>query len=298
MRVIPKGKVIYSFNRHTPAAYTVEDGETFWVETEDGYKGQIHSPEVLRPQIDHSIMGCSVGPIAVTGAEPGDTLQIEVLTIQLAPQGVMVTSPGVGVLGRKITEPHTLIVPVQDGFAHFGRGLKIPVTPMIGIIGVAPAEGDHHCLWPGDHGGNMDNKLITVGARVYLPVTLAGAGLALGDLHACMGDGELSGTGIEIAGRVCLRVKAIKESLGPRPLLETREGLYTIASAPDLRTAIEVATDDMVTLLMRKKSLGFPDAYRLMSAACDLQICQVVNKLPTVRVRAPKSGLQIASLLD
>ena len=139
MRVIPKDKVIYSFNRRTPAAWAVADGETFWVETEDGYKGPIDSPEVLRPQIDHSVMGCSTVPIEVTGARAGETLRIEVLAIELAPQGVMVTSPGVGVLGQKITEPHTLIIPVRDAFAHFGEILLTPVTPMIGIIGLGPA---------------------------------------------------------------------------------------------------------------------------------------------------------------
>lgn len=296
MRVISKDKLIYSFSRHTPAAHTVEDGETFWVETEDGYHGQIHSAEVLRPQIDRSIMGCSTGPIAVAGAEPGDTLRVEVLAIQLAPQGVMVTSPGLGVLGHKITEPDTMIIPIQDGFAHFRGGLKVPASPMIGIIGVAPAGDDVHCLVPGDHGGNMDTKLIAAGALVYLPVTLAGAGLAVGDLHAAMGDGELDGTGIEIAGRVCLRTTVIKNFQVPRPLVETREGLYAIASATDIPEAIKVATDDMVTLLMREKGLRFPDAYRLLSATCDIQVCQVVNKLPTVRVRAPKADLRIDTL--
>ena len=253
---------------------------------------------MLQLEIKHSVIGGTTGTIEVAWARAGDTISIEVLAIELAPQGVMVTSPGVGVLGHKITEPHTLIIPVRDGFAHFGENLKTPVTPMIGIIGLAPAEGDHHCLWPGDHGGNMDNKLITAGSQVFLPVAMDGAGLALGDLHAGMGDGELSGTGIEIAGRVCLKVTVVRPSLGPRPLVETREGLYAIASAPELPAAIEQAADDMVNLLRRKKNLSFPDAYRLLSATCDLQICQVVNKLVTVRVRAPKADLQIAALLD
>lgn len=296
MRVIPKDNVIFSFNRTTPAVHTVENGETFWVETEDGYNGQIHSAKVLRSQIDRTIMGCSTGPIAVNGARPGDTLCIEVLVIQLASQGVMVTSPGLGVLGHKITESDTMIIPVRDGFAYFSGNLRVPTSPMIGIIGVAPESGDHHCLVPGDHGGNMDCRIITAGSKVYLPVALDGAGLSLGDLHAAMGDGELGGTGIEIAGRVCLKTDVIKNFRVPRPMVETREGIYTIASAPDIPESIKMAADDMVTMLMREKNFCFPDAYRLLSAVCDIQICQVVNKWPTVRVRVPKADLRIDAI--
>lgn len=122
----------------------------------------------------------------------------------------MVTSPGLGVLGEKITEAHTKIIPIKNGFAEFNEKIRLPLTPMIGVLGVAPAEGSVHCAVPGDHGSNMDTKLIKVGSKVYLPVFVSGANLALGDLHACMGDGELSGTGIETAGRVCLQVKLSK----------------------------------------------------------------------------------------
>ena len=94
MRVIPKDKVIFSFNAEHPCQYTVQDGETFWVETDDCYSGQITDASVKRPDIDISIMDCSVGPIAVQGAQPGDTLCVEILAIEFGPQGVMVTSKG------------------------------------------------------------------------------------------------------------------------------------------------------------------------------------------------------------
>ena len=113
----------------------------------------------------HAIMDCSVGPIAVSGAEPGDVLCVEVLAIQLAEQGVMVTSPGLGVLGEKITEAHTKIIPIKNGFAEFNEKIRLPLTPMIGVLGVAPAEGSVHCAVPGDHGSNMDTKLIKVGSK-------------------------------------------------------------------------------------------------------------------------------------
>lgn len=296
MQVIPKNKVIFHFSPENKANYTVEDGEIFWVEADDCYSGQITDASVKRPDIDISIMDCAVGPIHVKGAQPGDTLCVEVLAIDLAAQGVMVTSVGLGVLGGKITEPDTKIIPVHDGFAYFSETIKLPLTPMIGVMGVAPKKGEVHCAVPEDHGANMDTKLVTVGSRVYFPVGVEGADLAVGDLHACMGDGELSGTGIEIAGRMCLRTAVYRDRPIERPVIETTEGLYFLASRRTLEESIRVAADDTVKFLMKKLALDFPDAYRLMSATCDAQVCEVVDDNVTVRIHCPKFNTGIQTL--
>lgn len=297
MRVIPKDKVIFSFNAKNAANYEVEDGETFWVETDDCYSGQIKDSSIKRPDIDISIMDCSVGPINVKGAVPGDTLCVEILAIEFAPFGVMVTSKGLGVLGDRITEPDTKIIPIKDGFAHFSDKIRLPLTPMVGVCGVSPKPGlDIHCAIPGDHGSNLDTKMIKVGSRVYLPVQTQGAGLAVGDLHACMGDGELSGTGIETAGRICIKTTVYRDRPVQRPVIETGESLYFLASAQTLEAAMKIAVSDTVDFLQKKLDLNFPDAYRLLSATCDIQISQVVNDLVTVRVHCPKFNTGIATL--
>ena len=259
MKVLSKDHVIYFFNQENPACYRVEDGETFWVETDDCYSGQIKDASVKRPDIDISIMDCSVGPIYIEGAMPGDTLCVEILAIQFAPQGVMVTSKGLGVLGERIQEPDTKIIPIRDG-------------------------------------GNLDTKLVTVGSRLYLPVEQEGAGLAVGDLHACMGDGELSGTGIETPGRICIRTSVRRNCPVSRPVIETRDALYFLASAPTLDEAIHTAVSDGVQFLQEKLSLSFPDAYRLLSAVCDIQISQVVNDWKTARLHCPKFDTKIETL--
>lgn len=297
MQIIPKDKVVFDFNKKNKFNYRVEDEEIFYVETDDCYSGQIKNENIKRPDIDISIMDCSVGPIEVKGAKAGNVLEVEIIDIELVKQGVMVTSPGLGVLGHKIKEANTKIIKIKDGFAHFSDNIKLPLTPMIGVIGVFPKEEGVHCAIPREHGANMDTKVIKKGTKVFLPVFVDGAGLAVGDLHACMGDGELSGTGIEIAGKVCLKVKIRKNMVLERPMLETREEIYTIGSAEDFREAIKIAVDDMVLFLMKKLELNFPDAYRLLSATCDIQISQVVNDLVTVRVRAPKLYLNIQSLV-
>ena len=296
MQVFAKDKVIFSFNQNNKPAYFVDDGEIFMVETDDCYSGQIKNESVKRPDIDISIMDCSVGPIYVNGAEPDDVLCVEILKIDFAPQGVMVTSKGLGVLGEKITEPNTKIIPISGGYAHFAPGIDLPLTPMMGVIGVAPRSGDIHCAVPGDHGSNMDTKIITVGSKVYLPVAVKGALLAVGDLHACMGDGELSGTGIETAGKILMKVTVLKGTRLERPMVETADSMYTIASAKEFKDGVHAAVEDMVNYLMKKTGLSFPDAYRLLSATCDIQVSQVVNDLHTFRVRAPKALLKLGGI--
>ena len=296
MQVFAKDKVIFSFNQNNKPAYFVDDGEIFMVETDDCYSGQIKNESIKRPDIDISIMDCSVGPIYVNGAEPDDVLCVEILKIDFAPQGVMVTSKGLGVLGEKITEPNTKIIPISGGYAHFAPGIDLPLTPMMGVIGVAPRSGDIHCAVPGDHGGNMDTKIITVGSKVYLPVAVKGALLAVGDLHACMGDGELSGTGIETAGKILMKVTVLKGTRLERPMVETADSMYTIASAKEFKDGVHAAVEDMVNYLMKKTGLSFPDAYRLLSATCDIQVSQVVNDLHTFRVRAPKALLKLGGI--
>lgn len=296
MQVFAKDKVIFSFNRTNPPAYHVADGEIFTVNTDDCYSGQIKDASVKRPDIDISIMDCSVGPIYVEGAMPDDVLCVEILKIEFAPFGVMVTSKGLGVLGEKIAAPDTKIIPISGGYAHFAPGIDLPLTPMMGVIGVAPRAGDIHCAVPGDHGANMDTKVITVGSKVYLPVAVPGALLAVGDLHACMGDGELSGTGIETAGSVLLKVTVLKGTRLERPFVETADSIYTIASSKDFKEGVHAAVEDMVNYLMKKTALNFPDAYRLLSAVCDVQISQVVNDLYTFRVRAPKALLRLGGI--
>ena len=297
MRVIPKDRVIFSFNASNTANYEVENGETFWVETDDCYSGQIKNSSVKRPDIDISIMDCSVGPISIRGAMPGDTLCVEILAIEFGTQGVMVTSRGLGVLGERITEPDTNIIQIRDGFAHFSDRIRLPLTPMIGVCGVAPKPGlDIHCAVPGDHGSNLDTKMVKVGSKVYLPVSVEGAGLAVGDLHACMGDGELSGTGIETPGRICIKTTIYRDRPVDRPVIETVDSLYFLASAKTLEEGTKIAVSDTVAFLERKLELSFPDAYRLLSATCDIQISQVVNDLVTVRVHCPKFNTRIETL--
>ncbi len=289
MQKLNKDNLIYEFRKDNESKYFVEDGEVFWVETPDCYLGQIRDEKTLRPDIDCSVIDASVGPINVAGAVVGDTLCVEILDIKLDHQGVMITNKGLGVLGERIDKVITKVIKIKEGFAHFNDEIKIPVKPMVGILGVAPDNCVNRCEVPGNFGGNMDTKELAVGSKVYLPVYIDGANFALSDVHAAMGDGELSGTGIEISAEVKLKVNVIKGKTISKPIVERENFFYIIATEETFEEAVKEASRETVKLLMKKLNLIFEEAYMLMSATCDIAISQVVNGVYTLKMRIPKS---------
>lgn len=291
MKVIGKNNAIFYFDVKNKPRASVKLNEEFWVKTNDCYFGQIQSKDDLRPNIDDTLKNAATGPIFVEGVQPGDFICIEILDIQLNSYGVMITSPGHGILGDLITEPDTKIIPIKKNKAIFSDKIHLTVEPMIGVIGVSSISRIRS-TFPGDHGGNMDVKDIKSGSKVYFTANVEGAGVAVGDLHACMADGEISGSGIEIAGRVKLRVSKVQGFNVNVPIVETEKELMVIASEENLEKAIRKGVILACKLLQEFLDINFPDAYRLVSISCDVKICQVVNPLVTIRVCVPKSLLK------
>ena len=146
---------------------------------------------------------------------------------------------------------------------------------------------------PGPHGGNLDTKEITVGAKVYLPVFVPGALLALGDLHAAMGDGEVCGTGVEIRGSVEVRID-VKKGLGlDGPVVEYNDHLYFVGSGSTIEDAVKTAVGFATKIMTIRLGLDWTDAYMALSVGADLRFSQVVNPLKTVKVKVPKSILTL-----
>ncbi len=293
MKIIKKDKVIYNFSPDNNPVDKVKLNEVFWIETEDCYGGQIKTEKDTRPHIDTSITDASTGPIEIEDVYAGDTICVDIIRIELASRGVMVTSPGLGFLGEFIKTADTRIIPIKGNTAYFSNDIKLPLTPMIGVLGVAPEKGRIHCATPGDHGGNMDTKEIKERNKVYFPVFVDGANLAAGDIHACMGDGELSGTGIEIAGKIQLKVTKVDNFEIKMPIIESDKSFMVISSESSFEKATKKGLMFAVALISRYRKLSFPDAYRLLSATCDLEISQIVNPLITIRVRIPKYVISI-----
>ncbi|PLS03698.1 acetamidase/formamidase family protein [Neobacillus cucumis] len=288
-RVEKKNLVYAMSDKNKPALYA-ENGSTIVFETCDCFENQITSADTPFNELDWDRINPATGPVFVEGAEPGDILEVKIEKIQLADQGVMVTGPGLGVIGEELSENVIRIVPIRDGKAIFLEKIELPMNPMIGVIGTAPAGGESiSCGTPDKHGGNMDSKVITEGTTLYLPVNVEGALLALGDLHAAMGDGEVSVCGVEIPGEVTVTVNVIKGKQWKVPMAKTEHALYTIASEKLLDDAATTATKNMVDFLETEAGLTKHDAIALLSIGGNLQISQVVDPLKTARFELPLS---------
>ncbi len=237
--------------------------------------------------IDWSRINPATGPLYVEGAQPGNTLKVKVLQIELAPHGVVVEAPGEGITGLQATEETTKLVPVRDGRVQFNERLELPICPMIGVIGTAPASERIPTGTPAAHGGNMDCKRIGVGATLYLPVNVPGALLAMGDMHAVMGDGEVCVCGAEFSGRITVEVTALKGAKLPLPFLVSGERFMTIYSDRSLDAAGEGATLGMREFLIDSLGMRPHEAGMLLSLAGDLRVCQAVDPNRTCRMELP-----------
>lgn len=272
---------------HQPVLEVDPGSEVLFI-TKDCFSNQIRDEDDLFAAVEWEKVNPATGPLAVRGAAPGDTLVVDILSIDVGEQGAMVCVPGLGAAGHLITETETRIVPINAGHAVFNDKIKLPVKPMIGVIGTAPEREEIPCGTPGRHGGNMDTRQITAGTRLYLPVYVPGANLALGDLHAVMGDGEISVCGVEVPGQVKVKVNIIKDKQLEWPLLETEKDFHLITSAEDLDQAAEYAIQAALDFTLNHTDLELNGAISLLSIGAHLEISQVVDPLKTVRMRLPR----------
>jgi amidase len=289
---ITKDKHILTMSRTAVPVARIRPGASVRLQTADCFADQVQGPGDVERGIDWETINPATGPLYVEGAEPGNVLAVDIEHIEVADHGIMCTGGGWGVLGDRISKLTWRFLTIWDREAQWEGGPSFPIRPMIGVIGVAPAGDDVPCGTPGHHGGNMDTRLIAEGATIYLPVAVPGALLAAGDLHAAMGDGEVAVSGVEVAGSVTLQVNLRTDITLTDPLLEDDDLVATIASAETLDEAAKMATDAMADLLHARLDVGLADAVMLMSAVGNLQICQVVDPLRTVRFEMPKSAYE------
>ncbi|AGB37799.1 acetamidase/formamidase family protein [Natronococcus occultus] len=287
--------VVYEFTPDLEAIATVEPGTKLTIETQDSLNGTIHTEADVIESIPSQV-NAATGPIAVEGAEPGDVLRVEIEEIRLTEeQGRVVTIGGFGLLDGDggIEAPRTRLLSVEDDALAFGD-LDIPVEPVIGTIGVATEADAYTTLVPHDHGGNLDTTDMTAGSVAYFPVFQEGGLLAMGDCKAAMADGEMCGTGAEIATEidVTLEVVSAPEPGLERPLVETADAWKTIASAETLQEACRLANRDASELLAAEHGWDLTDAYMLSSLVGGLEISQVVDPLVTARNAVPKAYLE------
>ncbi|MGQ9856661.1 MAG: acetamidase/formamidase family protein [Fervidobacterium sp.] len=275
---------------NTPVVF-VDTGDEVVFETLDCFSNQIRTCEDRLESLDWNQVNPATGPVFVNGAEPGDVLEVQILDVKVREQGVMATGKGLGPLGERFEAYYTKIVKIENSKAIF-NDLELNVEPMVGVIGVAPKEGTINCGTPGSHGGNMDTRYIKKGARVFLPVFVKGGLLALGDLHALMGDGEVCGTGVEVAGEVVTVIKVRKDLKLRNPMVVCDGKVFAIASAKTLDEAVKEAVCDMFEFVMSRTNMSSEELVMLFRIVGNTEISQVVDPLVTARFSMPMDVLE------
>jgi acetamidase/formamidase len=274
-----------------PPIETVSSGSIVEFDLLDAAGGQITASSTVADleALDFDRVDQVNGPIAVEGARAGDTLQIDLLEFEPADWGWTAAIPGFGLLADEFPEPALRItrVPGIGGRAEFLPGVRVPIVPFCGELGVAPLTGPRSTIPPDLHGGNMDTRHLTAGATLFLPVFHDGARFSIGDGHAAQGDGEVCGTAIETPMRAVVRLTARPDLHLGAPEFLTAPGATAATPVgqryatdgidPDLLSAGRDAVRRMIDWLGREHGIAPVDAYLLCSVAIDLRISEIVD---------------------
>jgi acetamidase/formamidase len=283
----------FGWDNSNPPAHTAAPGETITFETVDSSGAQV-SPESTVTDVamlDLAKVNPVTGPVHIDGAEPGDALKVTLHEFAPSGWGWTALIPGFGLLADQFPDPALTLWsydPKSMAPALASAGARVPLKPMCGTIGNAPAEpGLHSILPPRRVGGNMDVRDLAEGTVLYLPVAVPGALFSLGDTHAAQGDGEVCGTAIESPMAVTLGFELVKDAGLRFPRFDTpgpvsrhldAKGYHvTTGVGPDLMDGARAAVSDMIELLGALHGLAAADAYMLCSACADLRISEIVD---------------------
>jgi acetamidase/formamidase len=277
----------YKWSKSHKPVLSVRSGDTVEFEINDVGSWQItkdwKSEDMGR--FDNSKLYPLSGPVHVEGAEPGDSLVVDVLEVRNGSFGWTSISPGYGLL-EEFNEHYLYIWQLGNSkFAHFEKGIRIPIRPFCGVMGVAPAEeGFFDVTPPGKNGGNLDVRHLTSGSSLELPVWVGGALFSAGDVHAAMGDGEVCVSAIECAGTARLRFSLKKGANLKWPRFYTKgderstKGYYVATGiADELMEATKESVRNMIGYLTKEYGLSKEEAYVLCSVAADVRIHEVVD---------------------
>jgi acetamidase/formamidase len=322
VRLTPENSVIGNFAAQKDAILTIKSGETVQIDTGGGagwrsgnedpaaWLEKYHVPaKVTDPAVQETLAVWDkttryagiqsghllVGPINIAGAEPGDSLEIHILSVvPRIPWGTTGASPGRSLKPADGARPpvHVTVLDVKKGVGHFLPDVDVPLAPFMGVMGVqpAPAVGPNQSSSPpGDWGGNLDCSELVAGTTLYLPVYVAGARFFTGDAHAAQGDGEITGTAIETANAVTLQFILRKGKTLKMPRAETPTHYIAFGLDADLENAMQQAVDESVAYIDEIAGWqGSELALPLASVAVSYRVTQIVDFTKGVHAMIPK----------
>jgi amidase len=304
----PPSELVYTFGGVEPVT-TIRPGQTVSTWTRDCFNGAVRSTSDLSTQVcDPRYLNPQTGPFWIEGAEPGDTVAVHFRSIRPREAwGVSTTVPFFGALTstprtatlQAALEERTWIyaLDLDAGTVRYeardsGFVLDLPLDPMHGTVGVAPALGEvRSSLTPGSWGGNMDTPEMRAGTTCYLGVNVPGAMLSLGDGHARQGEGETCGVAVETAMDTVFTVELLKGVPTPWPRLESDDHLMSTGSARPLEDAFRISQADLVGWVAEGLGLSALDAYQLVAQACLSPIANVVDTDYTCVAKIAKAYL-------
>src|SRR6202162_2935484 len=297
--------VKYLYGSATPVA-RVKPGDIIETNTLDAFGNALKKPgdKLSAVKGDNPL----TGPFYVDGAQPGDTLAVKILDLQVdGNQGVGAFAPGFGALNETSYTP-MLHPPLPEKIWFYpidkasntatfkaldsNFSVKIPLHPFFGCIGVAPAGGEaRSSIVPAEFGGNMDAPEVSAGNTLYLPVNVPGALLYMGDGHAAMGDGEIAGTAIEVPLRVRLRVRVIKGLRIDWPRFENQNEIMAVGIYRPLDDSLRIAFTQLVSWIHQDYGLSELDAYELLSKVATIHLAEMVDPNYVVIAKVDKKYL-------
>ena len=277
-----------------PPVLTVAPGETVAFECLDASGGQLTAASTVADvtALDFGRINPVNGPVYIDGAEPGDSLLVEVLDISVRDWGWTANIPGFGLLADQFPEPALHLWAYDKASlapAAYSPVGRVPLKPFAGTLGLAPGEpGLHSIVPPRRVGGNLDIRDLSAGVTLYLPVEVAGGLFSVGDTHAAQGDGEICGTAIESPMAVTLTLDLVKDArlaapryTTPGPVsrhLDAKGYEVTTGVGPDLMTGAREAVSRMVDLICASHGMSPVEAYMLCSVCGDLRISEIVDQ--------------------
>jgi amidase len=288
---VGRDTVIHQFGPALAPVVEVQPGTVVTFETRDCFDGQITSESDLVTAVDLTRLNAATGPVAVRGAEPGDSLVADILAVRPAPTGVATLIPGYGPLAHLVDAPRTQVFEVGEHEIRMGR-IVFPAQPMVGVVGVATGDLIVPNRLAGEHGGNLDDHWHGAGSRIYLPVRQPGGLFAAGDMHGAMGDAEVCFTGVEVAGEVDIRLSLLKGKQSRWPVTELAEAWLPHATAFEYDEVLREVSEEAARLLVDEWGFTLEDAFVFLSVACDVGITQGCRPAPgasmIARLRIPK----------